>query len=133
MRRILRTLFVCALAVLPLTARGACVNKFLHRTDKGRQVVTLLTGKVTFQEAKALAAAIAARQSPPLEWVSNDGKAIAKQWGELKVVRPMPVGCDNKTSGVIMIAIFPTYNQPTKKMLVKLDAERTVAFDQQTH
>lgn len=131
MRRIYRTLFACALVVLPLTARAACVNKFLARPERGRQVVTFLTGKMTFQEAKVLAAAIGARQSPPLEWVNDDGKLIARQLGELKVVRPMPVGCDDKKSGVVIIATFPTYNQPTKRMLVKLDNQRTVTFDQQ--
>jgi hypothetical protein len=133
MPRMFRPLVVCALAVLPLNADAACMNKFLSRTDSGRQVITFLTGKLTFQEAKDLSAAIAARERPPLEWVSDDGKAIAKQWGELKVVRPMPVGCDDKKSGVVMIAMFPTHNKPLRKMSVKFDADRTVTFEQQTH
>jgi len=49
----------------------------------------------------------------------------------LKVVRPMPVGCDGKTSGVVMIATFQTLAQPIGKMLVKLDPATTVTFDQQ--
>jgi len=34
------------------------MNKFVSRPDGNKQVVTLLTGKYTFDEAKALAAAI---------------------------------------------------------------------------
>jgi hypothetical protein len=43
----------------------------------------------------------------------------------------MPVGCDGKTSGVVVIVSFPTSVTPTKKMNVKLNAETTVAFEQQ--
>jgi len=113
-------------------ASGAvCVNRFVSRSEGPRQVVTLLTGKLTFQEAQQLAKTIQAKQSPPLEWVDDGGRQIAKQFGELKVVRPMPVGCDGKTSGVVMIVTFPTNVTPSKKMIVKLDANTQVAFEQQ--
>ena len=131
MCRIFSALALCAVAGIALTADAACLNKFLNRREGSRQVVTLLTGKLTFQEAQQLSAAISARQSPPLEWVDDNGKALAKQWGELKVVRPMPVGCDGKPSGVIMIATFPTANTPSKKMAVKLKADTTVSFEEQ--
>ena len=68
---------------------------------------------------------------PALEWIGEDGRSIAKQFGELKVVRPMPVGCDGKTSGVVMIVSFATGSAPQKKMQVKLNADTTVTFDQQ--
>ncbi|HEU4889061.1 MAG TPA: hypothetical protein VFV49_14345 [Thermoanaerobaculia bacterium] len=112
-------------------ATAACVNRFVSRTERPRQVVTLLTGKLTFQEAQALAASIQKKETAPIEWMGEDGKVIAKQFGELKVVRPMPVGCDGKTSGVVMIVNFATGATPQKKMLVKLNADTTVAFDQQ--
>jgi len=112
-------------------ASAACVNRFVSRTERPRQVVTLLTGKLTFQEAQALAASIQKKTSPPIEWVSADGKTISKQFGELKVVRPMPVACDGKSSGVVMIVSFATSLIPSKAMLVKLDAGTTVTFDQQ--
>jgi hypothetical protein len=112
-------------------ASAACVNRFLNRTERPHQVVTLLTGKLTFQEAKALGAAIEAKKAPVIEWVDDNGKTIAKQFGELKVVRPMPVGCDGKTSGVVMIVSFPTGVQPIKKMNVKLTADTTITFEQQ--
>ena len=113
-------------------ASAACVNKFLRRSEGSRQVMTLLTGKLTFQEAQALSAAINNKQAPPIEWVDEKGKTIAKQYGEAKVVRPMPVGCDGKTSGVVMIVSFPSPSQPSKKMFVKMDANTTVTFEEQT-
>jgi hypothetical protein len=122
---------VAACLLVANVASAACVNRFVSRTERPRQVVTLLTGKLTFQEAQALAAAINKKASPPVEWVGDDGKSISKQFGELKVVRPMPVGCDGKTSGVVMIVTFATSVIPAKKMLVKLNPETTVAFDQQ--
>lgn len=123
--------FAVALSFVANAASAACVNRFVSRTERPVQVVTLLTGKLTFQEAQTLAAAIKSNQAPPLEWVGDNGKPIAKQWGELKVVRPMPVGCDGKASGVVMIVNFATPVSPSKKMLVKIDANTTVAFDQQ--
>ena len=124
-----------ALALLLLTvasqdASAACVNRFTARTDAPRQVITLLTGKLTFQDAQRLAALITSRKSPPLEWVTAEGKTIARQFGDLKVVRPMPVGCDGKTSGVVMVVSFPTAMKAAKKMFVKLDANTVVGFDQ---
>ena len=119
---------VAVLAAQPLHA--ACMNKFLRRTEGSRQIVTLLTGKLTFEEAKALAAAIEQRKSPPLEWVDDKGREVAKQFGELKIVRPMPVGCDGRASGVVLVVTFPTGNTPSKKMTVKLDASTSVDFEE---
>jgi len=127
--RLALSAFVCLLAAN--AADAACVNRFVSRTERPRQVVTLLTGKLTFQEAQALASSIQKKDSAPLEWLGDDGKVVAKQFGELKIVRPMPVGCDGKTSGVVMIVNFATSSTPQKKMLVKLNADTTVAFEQQ--
>jgi hypothetical protein len=110
---------------------AACVNRFVARTENPRQIVTLLTGKLTFQEAQTLAAAIDKKQAPPLEWVTADGKLVARQFGELKIVRPMPVGCDGKTSGVVMVATFGAAIPPARKMYVKLNPETLVEFEQQ--
>jgi hypothetical protein len=127
--RLAATALACLLAAN--AASATCVNRFVSRMERPRQVVTLLTGKLTFQEAQALSSSIQKKQAAPLEWVGADGKAIAKQFGELKVVRPMPVGCDGKSSGVVMIVSFATAATPTKTMLVKLNADTTVTFDQQ--
>ncbi|HEV7763609.1 MAG TPA: hypothetical protein VGQ76_01285 [Thermoanaerobaculia bacterium] len=129
--RLTATALACLLAAH--VASAACVNRFLTRAEGPRQIVTLLTGKLTFQEAQALAAAIQKKESAPMEWVDGNGKAIAKQFGELKVVRPMPVGCDGKASGVVMIVNFATVAKPTKKMSVKLHSEATVEFDEQAN
>jgi hypothetical protein len=123
-----------ALLLLTFAAHGAsaaCVNRFVARSERPKQIVTLLTGKLTFQEAQALSDAINKKQAPPLEWVTEDNKSVAKQFGELKIVRPMPVGCDGKTSGVVMVATFGSSVAPAKKMFVKLDANTTVVFDEQ--
>ncbi len=121
----------CVLFAVADAASAACVNRFVSRTERPHQVVTLLTGKLTFQEAQALSLAIEQKKAPVVEWVDDAGKTIAKQFGQLKVVRPMPVGCDGKSSGVVVIVTFPTGVQPLKKMNVKLKADTTVTFDQQ--
>ncbi len=122
-------LFLAVALAIVLSAQSSsaavCVNRFVSRSERQLQVVTLLTGKYTFQEAQAMA------KSAKLEWVDDTGKSIAKQFGELKVVRPMPVGCDGKTSGVVLIASFGATRPPSKKMIVKFDANTTVTFDDQ--
>jgi hypothetical protein len=133
MRHLTRlSLLTLVLALVAGNASAACMNRFVSRAERPHQVVTLLTGKLTFQEAQTLAKAIASKNAPPIEWVDDNGKTLAKQFGELKVVRPMPVGCDGKSSGVVMIVSFPTALTPSKKMNVKLDANTTVAFEQQS-
>jgi len=127
--RLVLTSSVILAAVAPASA--ACINRFVSRSERPHQIVTLLTGKLTFQEAQALAAAIKAKEAPALEWLDEGGKTIARQFGDLKVVRPMPVGCDGKSSGVVLIVSFPTNNTPVKKLIVKLNPESTVTFDQQ--
>lgn len=125
MRKIVVAVTLVFALSTPSASAATCVNRFVNRTERQLQVVTLLTGKYTFQEAQALA------RTAKLEWVDESGKTIARQFGELKVVRPMPVGCDGKTSGVVLIAQFGSTRAPEKKMLVKFDAQTTVAFDQQ--
>jgi hypothetical protein len=130
--KIARLFLALSFVVLGAQAASAeCVNRFVYRTERPFQIVTLLTGKLTFQEAQALAAAIQKKQAPALEWINEAGKPIAKQYGDLKVVRPMPVGCDGKTSGVVLVAQFGSAVTPAKKMLVKLNADTTVAFEEQ--
>jgi hypothetical protein len=124
--------FAVGACVIATDAFAACTNKFLRRTEGPRQVVTLLTGKLTFQEAQALSAAITKKEAPPIEWVDEKGKVIARQYGDLRIVRPMPVGCDGKTSGVIFVATFTAVHPPAKKMFVKLTAESTVEFEEQS-
>jgi hypothetical protein len=131
-RRSVATLLVSLLLLSARPASASCMNKFVRRTEgSNRQVVTLLTGKLTFDEAKALAAAISSKQSPPIDWIDDGGKVITRQFGELKVIRPMPVGCDGRASGAIVVITFISPNTPGKKMMIKFDANTTVAFEEQ--
>lgn len=128
MKRLVLSLGVVLFLAPP--AFAACVNRFVSRTERPHQVVTLLTGKLTFQEAQELAKKISAKEAPPIEWVDDSGKTMARQYGDLRVVRPMPVGCDGRTSGVVIVVAFPTGVVPSKRMNVKLSNE-LVAFEQQ--
>lgn len=124
--------FSLVLAVSAPVAQAACMNKYVNRSEgKMRQVMTLLTGKLTFQEAEALSKAIESKQAPPVAWVDAHGKEIARQVGEMKVVRPMPVGCDGRGSGVIVLVTFGTITPPSSKVTIKFDANTTVEFEQQ--
>lgn len=131
MRRFL--VVIAALGTLSVAAEASanCRNNFLNRSEGPRQVVTLLTGKLTFQEAQALARAIATKEKAPIQWIDDGGKPLAHQFGEVKVVRPMPVRCDDKPSGVIMIVTFATVQKPARKMVVKFDDRTTVEFEEQ--
>lgn len=129
-------LFYCIAAVTALCmtlgafpASAACLNKFAHRSEGPKRIFTLLTGKLTFPEARDLSKAISEKKSPALEWLNEKGKPIAFQIGELKVIRPMPVGCDGKKSGVVMNVTFNTFIQPARKVTIKLDSDRIVEFD----
>jgi len=120
-------------ALAARTASAACVNRFLARQEGPRQVITLLTGKLTFQEAQALMQNIKDKKAPPLAWVDAKGRVVATQFGDLKIVRPMPVGCDGRSSGVVLIVTFGASFTPTKELLVKLDDATTVSFEQQAN
>jgi hypothetical protein len=120
-----------ATLLMPHTASAACMNKFVNRPEGNKQVVTLLTGKFTFDEAKALAAAINAGTAPPVEWLNDSGRSVARQMGPIKVVRPMPVGCDGKASGVVVVVTFMNQQPPKAKLQLKLDSGTSVTFDEQ--
>jgi hypothetical protein len=126
-------LLITAAATLTLSTSlfADCRNNFLNRTEGSRQIVTLLTGKLTFQEARQLAQDIGRKKKPPVEWIDGSGKVVARQFGELKVVRPMPVRCDEKPSGVIVVVTFPTAMQPDGQMVIRFDPELTVTFSEQ--
>ena len=129
MNRLLPLLFVSLLA--SASAEAACVNKFLARADGSRQVITFLTGKLTFDEAQKLASAISRREANGVEWVDDRGRSLGKQVGELKVVRPMPVGCDGKTSGVVFVATF-MFRRPMGRMTLRI-GDADVVFEEQAN
>ena len=129
----MRSLVAVALVFAPVVAAAApCVNRFVQRRESsGRWVITLLTGRLTFQEAQTLAHDIEEKRAEPIEWVDGKGKTIARQLGELRVVRPMPVACDDKPSGVIMVVTFLATRPPEEKMLVRLEPKTVVLFMEQ--
>lgn len=114
-----------AVVVSAQAAAAPCVHRFVSRAERNTQVVTLLTGKYTFQEAQAMA------KTAKLEWLDDKGKLRAVQYAPLKVVRPMPVSCDGKESGVVMIATFLSLSAPSKKMVIRFDPKTTVTFEEQ--
>lgn len=124
---------VFALMLAAETAAAAtCVNRFVERRESsGRWVITLLTGRLTFQEAQALAKGIDERRAAPIEWLDDKGATIARQLGPMKVVRPMPVACEGKPSGVIVVVTFLAARPPLDKMIVKFDPNTIVEFEQQ--
>ena len=128
-RRFGSSFALTALVLVP-AARAACINKFTHHDRGPRRTVTLLTGKLSFQNALALAVAIREKKAPPIEWLSDTGRTIAKQIGDLKIVRPMPVGCDENASGVVMIAEFAALQKPETKIVIKFDPNLIVAFEE---
>lgn len=135
-RTSIRRRFVHAVVVLSTfsvarVAEAACVNKFVYRQDKARINMTLLTGKLTFQEAKELADAINTNKAPDLEWLDDKGKIITRSSGQVMAVRPMPVGCDDKKSGSVITATFLRNLPPSGKMIVRLTPELIVTFEQQ--
>ena len=93
-------------------------------------MITLLTGILTYDEATSLADAIKAKSAAPLEWVDANGKAITRQVGEVKVVRPMPIACDGKPSGVVLHVSFIGL-KPAGKIRIKLSEGVVVTFDEQ--
>ena len=129
--RSILTLAISVAIAVPQSSYAACVNKFLLRSEGARHTVTMLTGKMTYQEASDWAKAVNGGQAPAPEWVDEKGKLISKHIGELKVVRPMPVGCDGKASGVVFVAHFLSLRPPAKKMTVKLAPNNSVDFEEQ--
>ncbi|HSP35906.1 MAG TPA: hypothetical protein VLU46_16455 [Thermoanaerobaculia bacterium] len=122
---------VSALVFIAAPMRGACINKFTHHDRGPQHTVTLLTGRLSFHDAQALAAAIRDGKAAPIEWVDDKGATIARPFGALKIVRPMPVACEENASGVVMIATFASGRTPAKKILVRFTPKNVVEFDEQ--
>jgi hypothetical protein len=120
---------ILLLAALPLEA--ACINKYVVRADGNKRTFTLLTGMMNFQEAQELATAIAERKSPPVVWVDAGGKQIAQQLGQIKAVRPMPVACEGKSSGVVISLTVLSARQPQDNVLIQLKPDLIVEFEKQ--
>ncbi len=104
-------------------AAAACVNLFhVNAGAAPSQRITLLSGKITYEEAQGLSGKRAS-----VTWVDEKGTPIVDA-AEVRVMRPMPVSCDGKTSGVVMEAKFITIRRPAKTMLVRLGDGAPVEF-----
>lgn len=125
-------LLITAAALLTFTssAEAACANKYVARQEGVRVVVTLLTGKLTFPEAKDLVKSVQDRKSQPVAWVDGSGKVVANS-ASLDAVRPMPVGCDGKASGSVLSVTFLRNAPPSGPLTVRLTDATTVVFEQQ--
>jgi hypothetical protein len=108
------------------------MNKYIVAKEGLRYTVTILTGKLSYQEAYELAQAVNKQAVPPPEWVDEKGKTIAKHVGEMKIVRPMPVSCDGKPMGVVLTTGFISTRPPTGKIFIKFDEKNTVPLEEQS-
>lgn len=128
-----RTL-MCVLVVLAgwRSASAACMNKYISQKEPGsRYLVTILTGKLSYPEAYDLTQAVNERKAAPPEWVDEKGKTIAKHIGEMKLIRPMPVACDGKTSGVVLTTTFLLLRPLSGRIYIKFDEKTTVPLEEQ--
>lgn len=124
---------LCLFLTVPALATAACVNKYVAQKSSNKLTFTLLTGMLDFEDAKNLAQAIASGDHAPLTWVTEDGKVIARQLGDLKVVRPMPVACADKTSGVVVQASFLSVRMPSKIVRIVFDPDKAIDFEAQNN
>jgi hypothetical protein len=126
-----RIVYALLIALAAQAASAACVNKYISQKEGSKYILTILTGKLSYQEAYDLAQAVNSHAAPPTEWVDEKGRTISKQIGDLKVVRPMPVSCDGKPSGVVLTTGFMAGRPLSGKIYIKFDDKNTVALDEQ--
>src|SRR5580765_5736342 len=86
-------------------AMAACMNKYIAQRDGSKYTLTILTGKISYTEAYEIAQLAGKNPSVMPEWVDEKGRTITKAM-EMKVIRPMPVACDDKPMGVVVSATF---------------------------
>ena len=128
-----RILLVTVLLVSPASRAMAatCMNKYIAQREGSKYTLTVLTGKISYSEAYELAQAVNNHTAPVPEWVDDKGRTIAKHMGGLKVIRPMPVSCDGKLSGVVLTTVFLSTRTPSGKILIKFDDKNTVELEEQ--
>jgi hypothetical protein len=131
MRRGLTIVAFTAALLSSNAAQATCVNRFIYRASGVKHILTLLTGRLTYQAARTLSEQIKDGKAAPVEWLSTSGRTLSKQIGELEVLRPMAVSCDSNSSGVLMSVTFIGASAPTKRISIKLDADTTIVFDEQ--
>lgn len=115
-----RGIFVIVLLLgVSHSAFAECANRYLFRREGANLVLTLYTGNLNYEEAQALRQSIMSGKEKPLQWVTTEGRVVATQQGELRVVRPMAGGCSGRTSAVILALTFVVAEEPAGTMLLK--------------
>jgi hypothetical protein len=131
-----RKTLLCAATLLLATlltasdAHAACLNKFVVQSQNNKRIVTLLTGEITFVEAKELSRALKAKEAGVIEWLDPRDQVIVAASG-FDVVRPMPVACGDRKSGVVATIELVTFATPSKTMRLRFPDGRTVTFTEQ--
>jgi hypothetical protein len=125
----IRILAVVLTILAAHSAIAACLNRYVAQRDGAKNTVTILTGRITYTEAFERVQAVSNGAAAP-EWVDENGKTIMKLVN-LKVIRPMPVSCDEKTTGVVLSTTFLSPRAVTGRIYIKFDEKNTVALDQQ--
>lgn len=130
----LLALLACVLTIIVLTgdARATCLNRFVVQSQNNKRILTLLTGELTFSEAKELARALQAKEVAAIEWIDASDKVIVAS-SKFSAVRPMPVSCGERSSGVVATLELLTFSTPSKTMRLKLPDGRKVTFVEQTN
>jgi hypothetical protein len=111
-------------------AVAACLNRFVVQTQGNKRVVTLLTGEMTFSEAAELARALRSKELAALEWLDAKDRVIATAT-TFNAVRPMPVACGSRSSGVVVTLELVTFAIPSKSMTLKFPDGTKVTFTEQ--
>ena len=129
-RKLILASALAVVATLAPAAQATCVNKYVARTEGNKKILTLLTGKLTFDEAQQLAKALISKSAKPVEWVDEGGTTIASSV-QFQAVRPMPVACDDKPSGSVINVTFLTFANPTGGITIKFSEDLLVYFEEQ--
>lgn len=125
------SLFAAASMLFAAAAEAACVNKYVYRRDsRGRITLTLVTGKLTFAEAQKLVADFEAKKAD-IVWTDSEGKTIVSALPGAAAQRPMPVGCDGRTSGAAMAISFLRPTAPSGTIHLRFGDGAVVAFEEQ--
>jgi len=126
-----RIVFTALVILAAHGATAACMNKYTSQRDGSKSTLTILTGRISYTEAYQLAQAMSKHMASPPEWVDEKGRTIMKL-ADLKVIRPMPVSCDDKPTGVVLSTAFLSPREVTGTIYIKFDEKNTIALEQQS-
>ena len=126
----IRIVFAALVMLAAHGATAACMNKYVAQRDGSKSTLTILTGRISYTEARVLAQAMNGHGAAAPELVDENGRTIMKL-ADLKVIRPMPVSCDEKPSGVVLSTAILSPRQVSGTIYIKFDERNTIALEQQ--